>query len=202
MKKWLRPSVFTMLFLSAGLLFFNSWYGGNHSLSDAEISRFLSYVETLDQPSKKFIQQNDVRRFLTGDDGKPFYVVNFFQFKKPSGVSSFNQFSRRVVPLWLRYGTHPVFSSTEMLDEHSQWDRLTLVRYRSRRDWVDIVSNPDFIEALPSRLAATESNSRFIITAILIPNLFLLLLLVVSAALCITYALKKFAFRIKRRELA
>jgi len=189
-----------MLFLSAGLLFFSSWYGGNDPLSDVEINRFLNYVETLDQPRKTFIQQNDVRRFLTADDGKTFYVVNFFQFKKLSGVSDFNEFSRRVVPLWLRYGTHPVFSSTEILNQNSQWDRFTVVRYRSRRDWVDIVSNPNFNEALPLRLAATENNSRFTVTAIRIPNLFLLLLLITSAAVCITYGLKKFAFMIKRGE--
>jgi len=89
-----------------------------------------------------------------------------------TGVEALQQFAREVVPLWLAHGSHPVFTSTlgETLD--GDWDFVSVVRYRSRRDFAAIQTSDAFVvRALPHRMAATERNLRVKVAGNAVPLL-------------------------------
>jgi len=143
-----------------------------------------------------FLDPETSREFMAKDDGRPFYVINVFRFKEQAsalvqngsgltGREAFAEFSQRAVPLWLRYGTHPVFATNDSPAFDEEWDLVSVVRYRSRRDFMEIQTNPEFHSILPYRLAATEDNIRLKLPATLIPSPLLVLLLVLLLPLLV-----------------
>lgn len=98
----------------------------------------------------------ELRRLAASDDGDEFYMLNLIDFREealyPAG-SGFDgsardadaRYNRAIVPVLLRHGGHPLFLGNPMgrfLDEagdHTAWERVALVRYRSRRDLVEMV---------------------------------------------------------------
>lgn len=182
-----RPSKSTWIAiaLASAWVAFGCWYrSGGPALSTPEIDDVMNRLTSLDSPASEWLDPADTRRFLESDDGKPFFVVNLFRLRDGSGSEDLKEFSRRVVPLWARKGSHPVFVS-ELVDQPaSSWQMVTVVRFRSRRDWADIVASDDFAAALPYRLAATESNLRLSFSGRLIPSpLIVLTLLALTAVL-------------------
>jgi hypothetical protein len=183
----IRPSAFVALAALAALVAFGLWYRGDREpVTDAEIEAFLGRVAALDAPAREFLERTDPRAFLAADDGRPFYVVNLFRLRERalplpdseverSGVEAMAEFSRRVVPLFLRHGGHPVFA-TDLPSDASQRDLVTVVRYRSRRDWMAIATSDRFLEALPHRLAATDRNTRLALPGTLVPHPLLVVL--------------------------
>ncbi len=200
MKKTLSARFIGVLVLTLPLLLFWQWYGGNAPLTRADVNRFLNQVDLFETNRKHFITQIDLKEFLYADDGKAFYVVNLFKFKPDEGSTHFANFSSAVIPLWLRYGSHPVFASTEFLGKDKSWDRITIVRYRSRRDWIEIMNSDAFIQALPSRFAATENNDRYTVSGILLPNPILALGLFFLMIAFLIFAIRKaLSFMLSRK---
>ena len=164
------------------LLVFSLWYrGGQNPISEAEQQLYWERLQQLPADIQPFVDLEATREFMRTDDGKAFYVVNLFKLKQTtqyllpgmptiSGREAMNRFSRAAIPIWLRHATHPVFASGVSERFSDDWDFVTVVRYRSRRDFVAIQTSAEFGSALSYRLAASEENIRVKLPGVLIPS--------------------------------
>jgi hypothetical protein len=141
--------VFVMLYLA-----FLFWYGGRSKpLTPAEVESLLAEIKRRggkQSPEGELPLFQQFRDLAKSDDGSEFYMVNLLKFRKkalyPEG-SSFgddplianNRYSRTIIPLLLKHGGHPLFLGQvqgRFLHPGSadDWDQIGIVRYRSRRD--------------------------------------------------------------------
>ncbi len=151
------------------LVWHSSWKG---PLTDAEISTALTrmaqheprdtYRNTL-QPELAGVALAD---FLATDDGRPFYMMNLMSFEDIAqypggegleGITGRDAnaiYARYVIPNLLKRGIYPLIVTdrlTTLADTmgtgDTEFEQLALIRYRSRRDFLDLVSHPDFADA-------------------------------------------------------
>ncbi len=79
--------------------------------------------------------------------------------------------------------SHPIFGSDWADLASTGWDRIVIVRYRSRRDIAEIFASTEFAAAGAHKWAALERNDRMLVQGLLhIPDM--KPLLIVLALLC------------------
>ncbi len=182
MKLHKSPVVLTAAAGLVALVVFLVWYRGERApLTEEEQAYYLEQMQQLTGEASGFIDPEATRELMSSDDGKPFYVVNVFKFREqaeygdgaPNGSSGFEAFERfrtEILPIWIKNGVHPVFTTTLSGSFVNEWDMVSVVRYRSRRDYVYLQTSSDFLAILPHRMASTEANIRIKLPGILIPS--------------------------------
>jgi hypothetical protein len=120
------------------------------------------------------------RRVGEADDGQEFYMVNLARHRKkalyPEGYdydddvqAAERRYATAILPRLLKRASSPVFVGTptglflhpEGADE---WDQLALVRYRSRRDLLEMVAEPGMGELGVHKWASLEKTQVFPVT--------------------------------------
>lgn len=188
-------------------LAFCFWYGNTAGpLSAEEIERF---AEQARQSGRAEAQIADLRRFMEQDDGDQFLMVNLLLLagsgaagasdaasgpSAPSGESSealMARYMEYMLPAMLRRAGHPalvgpaLFQAMDLagIEGAEEWGSVGLVRYRSRRDLMEIALNPVFAGKHEFKIAALEKT----IAVPVAPDLYLsdlrLLLLLVLLSL-------------------
>jgi uncharacterized protein (DUF1330 family) len=170
--------------LSSILLVGLLWvYAGKQTpLSSEEVDRYLEQITSQTQVPGGRHDIPELRRFLESDDGRPFYTVNLYEFHEraqylgdqadeASGREAFERFSEVMLRLLARRSSHPIFGSEWADSASSGWDRVVIVRYRSRRDIAEVFASPDFAEAGAHKWAALKRNDRMLVRALHIPEL-------------------------------
>ena len=131
------------------------WYGGNSKpLTSSEIDYYIDQI--MQSHSKQNAKKNEIliqlRNMAKKDDGKSFYMVNLIKYRehnaenpKDNPMEARNRYSRNILPVLIRHGSHPVFSSsaiTSFLKEGAEvdWDTVAIVRYRSMRDFLEVTT--------------------------------------------------------------
>ena len=160
---------------SLGLIYasFWVWYGGNGDpLSQAEGEAMLAEIEqtygtSTDNLSEGHFLRN-MREKILNDDGKEFYAVNLEALVDSNEARSADQrYASVVFPQLAQRAGHPVFVGNVtglMLGSYGrQVDRVAVVRYRSLRDLLDMVRDPEFVEGEPYKMAALEHTEVFIV---------------------------------------
>lgn len=162
-----------------GLMYWYQWSA--RSLGPDEVD---GYLETIAAQTQLPGGQHDLtalRDFLEADDGQPFYTVNLYQFHDQAqyrhgsgfsgtGVEAYDRFSRIMIRLLAARASHPVFGSHWIGAGEADWDRIVIVRYRSRRDIADLFASDAFADASLHKWAALETNQRLLAGAIQIPG--------------------------------
>lgn len=171
---------------------FMFWYSWNTTvLSTKEIEAYLAQIEQQQHSQGGKHDLPALRHFLEHDDGRPFYTVNLYKYRKmasysssaiatESGLEAYERFSQVMIPLMLQRGSHPIFGSNWVDLANSYWDRIVIVRYRSRRDLVDIFATDDFASASRYKWASLQDHQRMIVQATHIPDGLLILALLLS----------------------
>lgn len=135
------------------------WYGGRGKpLSAAEIDALLLEIQRragkAGQPEADLPLLQQLRELAQADDGREYYMVNLLKFRQkavyPPGSSYDDnplaanaRYNRAIIPLLLKHGGHPVFDS-QVLGRFihpaaaQDWDHVAMVRYRSRRDMLEM----------------------------------------------------------------
>lgn len=176
-----------------GLLYWYQWSA--HKLSGGEIDAYLSTIEAQTQSPGGKHDMIALRQFLENDDGRPVYTVNLYRFHKkavyPAGSSftgtgeqAYDRFSKTMISLMTKRGSHPIYGSS-WVDASSDWDRIVVVRYRSRRDLVDLFATDTFAEASLHKWASIHDHQRMLVQATHIPDgkyLIVILALLATAA--------------------
>lgn len=179
--------------LSLVLIAFIFWYNGSgQALSSNEINSYLNTIAAQpNNPGRHDLQQ--LERFMRKDDGRGFYTVNFYQFNQQAqypqghpgegtGLQAFAKFRPIMLQQLAKHASHPVFGSN-WIDSGTSWQSLVIVRYRSRRDIIDIFASDAFAQASIHKWAALKQNQRFIVQSLHIPELILPTSLIVIALL-------------------
>lgn len=173
------------------------WYQWNASpLTDADVDDYMNRIEAQSQTPGGRHDLPALRKFLNEDDGSPIYTVNLYKFHDVadypaalgltgSGEEAYDRFSSVMIKLMAARGSHPVFGSSWSDQANGDWDRIVIVRYRSRRDLVDLFATQDFAEASLHKWASIKNHDRMLVQALHIPGgevlIFILALIVTSA---------------------
>ena len=160
-------------------LFF-SWYtsfGG--PLTDEEIERYLSVADTM-EPTPDPEQIAQLRRFMEEDTGDDFVMINIGeQYDVPLQIEGVErgQSTDEVLANYLAYvwpalfsrASHPVLvgfaasTAIEVVNAEGMevWDDSISMRYRSRRDFMDFVTDPRMPPAHAFKVAAIRKTIVF-----------------------------------------
>jgi len=175
----------TWLILGAVYIGFFFWYtdmGGK--LSQEEIQVFIkkheqNIIDDGVSPDSEELQLriNILRRFMEEDNGKQFIMVNNIEMNKDPGdvlganpgESADQLMSRYMEYMWpnlLKRASHPIFMSNVVyqsmdlvgIEGGEVWDQAALMRYKSRRAMMEIVTHPDMMDRHVFKVAALQKT--------------------------------------------
>ena len=184
--------VIWIIALSLYALFWLWYCGVKGRLSKHEVEIFISSFEAKGLSESAL---SNIREFLEQDDGREFFMINLLEIKSPKRESQkllmgyFKKFMSGMIPR----GGHPLFlanaaaKNIENLNcEHSDnWSSLGIIRYRSRRDFAQIVLNTFGSEHHADKLLSLEKTLAFPSTTTLFfgsPKIIIALVLGLAAA--------------------
>jgi len=174
----MRPTVL-WLFVAVAYVVFFAWYTGPHDpLTPEEIDDYMqSFAERGRDPERL----TAMRGFLEEDDGGDFIIVNAIElYDEPvltgavePGESSEEVLERYMAYMWpalLSRACHPVVAGDARVTVESwgveggeSFTAAGLMRYRSRRDMMEIATNPAFFDAHQYKVAAMSKTVAFAI---------------------------------------
>lgn len=167
-----------LLFLG---LFLATWLWQNPGslrgpLKQDEIERYMKLIQDLPYPPEERTEMlSRVQAWMQKDDGKPVYMLNLMRFYKelrrfPGSLDfkggpreSNAAYEATVIPLLFRLGGYPVFAGRpqggNLMTQEAEldhWSRVLVVRYPSRRTFMNLMSHPRFKEVEPLKLMALK----------------------------------------------
>ena len=138
------------------------------------------------------VNDPNLRRFLEDDDGEEFFMLNLNRYEyadnedqqgQPVGYQNYGQ---AVIQMILKNAGHPIYSGeipNYLLDgdiKDGSWHEIILVRYRSRRDFISMVTSDEYLkiarhrtggieyaEVTPTRASINLVTPRFVILVLL-----------------------------------
>ena len=163
------------------------WVG---RLTKADIDRYLAILEKRLLPAedvKAFTSR--VRSWVEADDGRPVYMLNLIhflpQFRTFPGAPEFRgtpqeanaYYERSIMWLWLRHAAYPIFSGVPQarnlinMQPERTWGEAAVVRYRNRRTFLKLLSDPSYAPVEPYKFIASEIDLVAVSSKIAIPDL-------------------------------
>ncbi len=116
-------------------------------------------------------QQENLRNFLANDDGKDFVMVNLLLLNRPRSESrkKLNAYQKVFLGQLLRKAGHPVLIASaaagnieNVASDHDEgWGAAGMIRYRSRRDLMEILPATVGSEHHALKLASLERTFAF-----------------------------------------
>jgi len=156
-----RRSWLLWAFLAALYLGFRLWYdGGGGPLTPAEVEHYVGRLEARGVDPARL---DKLREFLASDTGSEFVMANFIHFtERPEAQVDLDRYMAHMYPALFRRACHPVLAGPVVaraldhwgLEDGERWSMVGLVRYRSRRDIVEIAADPAFGDAHAFKVAA------------------------------------------------
>ena len=178
-------------------LVFCFWYTNTSGpISEGERQAFLEAAAQMGWDDERLAS---IERFMSEDDGDQFLMVNLLDLADdPEAGANMNRYMEHMYPALLGRACHPAFAGGVVhqamdlagIEGAETWGSVGIVRYRSRRDLLEIALNPVFsdkhdykIEALAKTIAVPVAPS------IYLSDLRLFLLLVLLAVVGVANAL-------------
>ena len=139
----------TFIWGIAALLYVGFWFwyiGISRKITSDEVESTINLLQTRSNYSVK--QIDAIRHFFEQDDGKDFVMVNLLELKEPMQQSRKNLAAYQKVFLGnlLKRAGHPVFiarAASGNLEDigcgTDHWTAAGMVRYRSRRDLLEVL---------------------------------------------------------------
>ena len=161
----------TLIWLIALLTYalFYFWYIGFRSrVTPAEIERTMAILDAglVDETRKSHLSH-----LLANDDGKDFVMVNLLELAKPRKESSknLNAYQKIFLGQLLRKAGHPILIARAAsgnvenvaCQEFDNWTAAGMVRYRSRRDLMEILPATIGSEHHELKLSALDKTYAF-----------------------------------------
>ena len=183
----INATVFLALYL-AFLAWYDGW--GVDPFTAEEVDMLVSKAETQDTNPEEL---KNLLRLLKDDDGEEFFMLNLNRYEYAGnevqqGVPvSYQNYGQAVIQMMLKNAGHPIYSG-EISDylvggdiKEGGWHEIILVRYRSRRDFVSMVTSDEYLKAaklryvsieyaevIPTRANLNLVTPRFVILALLV----------------------------------
>jgi hypothetical protein len=157
-------------------LLFWRWHSpARNKLTDAEIAEYMARIEKLSVPTEEAKASfSRIRSWAEADDGKPVYMFNlihhFPELHKFAGAPEFKgtpreanaYYERSLARRWLSHAAYPTLKGTAQGDSlidiqpGRNWDEMIVVRYRNRRTFLKLVSDPSYAVVEPYKFMAVE----------------------------------------------
>jgi hypothetical protein len=166
----------TWLVIAITYLGFFSWYTSfNGPLNPQEIEYYIEKVNASSEELASF------RKFMEEDDGRDFVMINIMEmYDTPLQIEGVEpgettdqvlaKYMEYMFPAMLSKASHPVFrgNAASLLamdimnaDGMETWTGAAGVRYRSRRDMIEISTNPEFAGRHEFKVAALAKTIAF-----------------------------------------
>jgi hypothetical protein len=152
------------------------------TLTADEIDHYLTLVAKLPLPgdgAEQLVAR--LRPWAEADDGKPTYILSlnryFAELRAYPGapelhttpvktpVEAYGHYHRLLARKWLRNACYPIFSGTpqgeplmQAQPEQERWDNVWIVRYPTRRKFLELLTWPDYAQAEPYKSMALEQD--------------------------------------------
>lgn len=166
------------LFLAACYALFWLWQTPGALRGPLAVAEVESYLRTVEErlalPDETGVRER-LRAWALADDGKPFYMLNLMRYypelRPVEGAPSFAgtpeqsnaRYEREAMPLLFAKGGYPlvggatqggnILGHAPALDD---WSRVLLVRYPSRRAFLELLSDPAYGPIEPYKLMALQ----------------------------------------------
>jgi hypothetical protein len=146
-------------------------------LTRAEIDRYLAAIDAqLPWPGEeRAASLQRLRSWAEADDGRPVYMLNLMRYYRElhrfAGAPDFDgtpreanaRYEAATIPLLLKVGGTGQFMGTpqgrNVLDSPAagdDWSRVLLVRYPSRRSFLELIADPRYAPTAPLKLMASQ----------------------------------------------
>ena len=155
-----RYTITSLLLVLAYVSFF-AWYTSfSGPLTATEIEHYLELARRNGSGSEGL---EELRRFMESDTGDDFVMVNAIELREPptrvegvgadeSATEVLGRYMEYMWPALLRRACHPVLGGSAAapaldiwgIEGANEWSQAGLMRYRSRRDMLEIATNPAF----------------------------------------------------------
>lgn len=170
---WVWPAAAALYVL------FRAWYDNwRKPLSAQEVEHYMRLVQA--SPGGEHTDPQVLRQFLERDDGKEFVMCNLVRLHPqpvPHPLTSKLAPPRRLLQEYFRpfalvlflHGGHPLVVSRKVggyvdywnVPPDPGWTVAGMMRYRSRRDMLELTVDPRFTDAYPFKAAAVEQTYSF-----------------------------------------
>ena len=183
----INAAVFLVLYL-AFLAWYDGW--GMAPFTVEEVDTLVGKVEAQDTSPKLL---KNLRRLLKDDNGEEFFMLNLNRYEYAEnevqqGVPvAYQNYGQTVIQMLLKNASHPIYSG-EIPDyllggeiKDGSWHEIILVRYRSKRDFISMVTSDEYLkiaqhryagieyaEVIPTRASLNLVTPRFVILALLV----------------------------------
>ena len=159
-----------LLILTMTYVFFLVWYDGwwMSPLTQSEVDAYLVNL----RDDSDFVEvEEQIRQLGISDDGEEIFMMNLNIYKDGTGElptpnEDYQVYGRGTLPLLLSRASHPIFLSqgiqtlvSPRYEEH--WQEVIVVRYRSRRDFISMITSDAYQEVLPHRTAGIKYDEFF-----------------------------------------
>jgi hypothetical protein len=142
-----NATIFFVLYLA-----FLAWYGGwgMSPLTEAEVE---SYIANLGPGAENAPFVNRLRAMAANDTGGEIFMLNLNRYEYADGETrdgppaTYQNYGAGVVPMILANAGHPMYSGrfpSSTAIGQSDWDEVILVRYRSRRDFISMITSDPY----------------------------------------------------------
>jgi len=108
-------------------------------------------------------EQPNIEQFknlLKNPNEGPVVMLNLLKFKPEGGLASYGRYAQEVEKFMTEVGAKMIFLSkaSELLIGHETWDVVMLVQYPSRKAFLKMTTNPEYLEIHKYREAAIERS--------------------------------------------
>ena len=203
MKIWI-----SLLVIYAGFFFWYTDIGGK--LDVKEIEFFLEKLKenasaNSADPETYNSQKNLIKRFMEEDTGRQFLMVNNIDMNDdPEDVEGaepgesaerlLNRYMEHMYAQLLKRACHPVFAGNAVhpsmdlvgIEGAEIWDQAALMRYKSRRAFMEVVTHPNMGSKHAFKVAAMEKTIAYPVETVIYlsdPRLLLALILIILGLL-------------------
>lgn len=102
----------------------------------------------------------DIKRFLEDDDGGPVVMLNLLRFKPGGGEERYAEYAAAIAGHLDRVGGEIVYagstSTTLVAPSGHRWDAIAVVRYPTRKAFLEMVMDPGYQQHTHLRTEALE----------------------------------------------
>jgi len=158
------------------------WYGGSgEPISPEEMKQYAAIMEARGAGASSVEEGDsevaaDLRKFVETDDGQEFVMINLNLYRDEpsyadgreavgSAQETEEEYTSRIAPRLFARACHPLLMVEPAAHiggigdfERQDWSRVTLVRYRSRRDFVEFVLEQDYAQDVDHKWAALSRS--------------------------------------------
>ena len=114
------------------------------------------------------INHDEFKTMAASTDPGPFVMLNLLKFKGKEGLDSYAAYAREATRILGEIGAQVLYlgKAGEMLQGGERWDALLLVRYPSRKAFLEMISRPDYQAAHAHRETALERAVLYVTTPV------------------------------------